>query len=558
MKKFTLLILVLLLCGFSSKNFGQVTEFPYNQSFESEGFIQGDSIYFTPNWLGNYVDELRIFQEVTNSKSGEKALGLWPVAAEGEEEEEVEVFVQVNLNLTGMENVVADFWASTVGTGEEKHLKLYLKVSTDGGLTYSPKILMGGGELGFSNVDMPFQKFTYALHSDAFNEENVVLQFLAKSGAKKGVPPIVIIDDINIYAAEADIYPPLVLEPTVISTTEIQVQFSEAVSTTAGLFLTDNYTFLEGAFDTPVVSEVTLVESDIVILTLDPGITIGKYYELEINNIEDIAENVMATSVSELIHNPLATGLIITEIMYDEPPAEQEDQLEFIELFNSTESPIELGGLRIKGGIASGKLPEYTLAPGAYWVTAKDAAAFTAFFNVPAYEWKGANLSNDEAEFIYIENTQHHSGIVIDELTYEIGGTWPNGAVGLGYSMELIDTTFDNNVGESWRDAIDSAGFYEGVEVFASPGSAGSDVLGVAEESLVKGITLYPNPVHNILKINSESPLTKVEIYSLLGNKIKEVRTNLNSIETKYLNNGVYIVKVYSKNSSKTMKIVKK
>jgi len=557
MKKLTLLVFVLLLCCFSPKSFGQITEFPYEQGFEDPVFTEGDSIYFIPNWFGNYVDNYRIFQDNTAFRDGGTSLGLWPVAAEGEEEEEVEVFVQVNLNLTGLENVVADFWASTVATGDQKHLKLYLKVSTDGGETFGPKILMGDGELGFSNEDTQFTKYTYALHSDAFDEPNVVLQFLAKSGAKKGVPPKVLIDDITIFAADEDIYPPLVLDPSVISTTEIEVQFSEAVSTTTNLFSADNYTFLEGAFDMPIVSNVTLKASDIITLNLDPGISIGKYYELEIANIEDLAGNVMETSIAELIHNPLAEGLVITEIMYDEPPAEQEDKLEFIELFNITETPIELGGLRIKGGIASGKLPEYTLEPGAYWVTAKDAAAFSAFFGVPAFEWKGANLSNDEAELLYIENTQHHSGIVIDSLTYNIGGEWPQGAIGLGYSMELIDPLSDNSDPANWRDATDFVGIYEGVNIYASPGSAGTGILKVAEESLEKGIAMYPNPVQNVLYINSKSPLTKVEIYSLLGNKIKEVRTNLNSIETKYLSQGVYIVKVYSENGSKTMKIVK-
>ena len=123
--------------------------------------------------------------------------------------------------------------------------------------------------------------------------------------------------------------------------------------------------------------------------------------------------------------------------------------------------------------------------------------------------------------------------------------------------MELIDPLSDNSDPANWRDATDFVGIYEGVNIYASPGSAGTGILKVAEESLEKGIAMYPNPVHNVLYINSKSPLTKVEIYSLLGNKIKEVRTNLNSIETKYLSQGVYIVKVYSENGSKTMKIVK-
>lgn len=550
MKRFILLTLGLYLCCFCSKGFGQVNEFPYNEGFDNQTFIEGENLYFMTNWFGNYVDNIRLFQENTNVKNGTSAIGLWPVVAEGEDEEEVEIFAQVDLDLTGLENVVTTFWVATVATGEMKHVKLYLKLSTDGGLTFGPKVLMGLGELGFQNINTPYQEFTYALHPNAFFNSNVVLQFMAKSGAKKGTAAKVLIDDITIYAADEDTFLPLALEPTVINTNQIDIRFSEPVNTTSAL-LPDNYTFLETM--TPQVNSVVLTEADLVTLILDPGISIGKYYDLEIANIEDLAGNTMTTAIVELIYNPLAEGLVITEIMYDEPPVEQNDNLEFIELYNITDVPIELGGLRIKGGIASGKLPEYTLQPGDYWITAKNATAFTSFFGVPAYEWKGANLSNDEAEFIYIQNTDHHSGVMIDSLTYTIGLPWPEGSAGLGYSMELVDPLSDNSNPINWMNALNYAGEYQGNDIYASPG-AGRGTLGIPDEPLIKSIKLYPNPVKNVLYINSKTQLKKVELYSLLGNKIKQFTSNLKSIDTNNLPKGIYIVKMYSENNSATIK----
>ena len=84
-----------------------------------------------------------MFQEKTNVKSGSSALGLWPVVEEGQDEEEVEITAQVNLDLTEMKNVVSKFWVATVATGAMKHVKLYLKLSLDGGLTFGPKFIMG-------------------------------------------------------------------------------------------------------------------------------------------------------------------------------------------------------------------------------------------------------------------------------------------------------------------------------------------------------------------------------------------------------------------------------
>jgi len=553
MKRLLLLVLALHLYYFCPKAFGQVNQFPYIESFENETFTEGENLYFINNWFGNYVDNTRIFQENSNVRTGNSAIGLWPVVEEGEEEEEIEIFAQVNLDLTGLENVVTNFWVATVATAAMKHVKLYLKLSVDGGLTFGPKVLMGSDSRGFQNINTAYQEFTYAFHPNAFFNSDVVLQFMAKSGARNGTAAKILIDDITIYAAEEDIFPPIALEPKIINTNEIEIRFSEPMSPISALSTT-NYRFIEAP--TPLVTTAVLKEPDLVTLILDPSINIGKYYDLEITNIEDIAGNIMTTSIVELIYNPLIEGLVITEIMYDEPPAEQNDNLEFIELYNITDTPIELGGLRIKGGIASGKLPEFTLQPGDYWIIAKNATAFTSFFEVPAYEWMGANLSNDEAEMIYIQNTDHHSGVSIDSLTYTIGAPWPDGAAGLGFSMELIDPLADNSDPINWRNAIYYFGEYQGYEIYASPGT-GPGNLNTEEEQLVEPIDVYPNPVKDILNIASKTELIKVEIYSLLGHKIKELRSGLNSIKTSNLSRGIYIVKIYSENNCTTLKMIK-
>lgn len=553
MKRILLLVLVWHLYFVYPKVFGQVNQFPYLESFENETFTEGENLYFISNWFGNYVDNIRIFQENTNVRTGNSAIGLWPVVEEGEDEEEVEIFAQVDLDLTGLENVVANFWVATVSTAAMKHVKLYLRLSVDGGLTFGPKLIMGSDPRGFQNINTAYQEFTYPLHPNAFYNSDVVLQFMAKSGARNGTSAKVLIDDITLYAAEGDFFPPQALEPKVINTNEIEIRFSEPVSTLSALEPT-NYIFI----DEPnvIVTSVVLTEPDLVTLILDPGISIGKYYDLEIANIEDLAGNIMTTSIVELIHNPLTEGLVITEIMYDEPPVEQNDNLEFIELYNSTDNPIELGGLRIKGGIASGKLPEFTLQPNAYWIIAKNASAFTAFFNVPAHQWMGANLSNDEPETIYIQNTNHHSGIAVDSLTYTIGAPWPEGAAGLGFSMELIDPLADNSDPINWRNCTNYFGEYQGYEIYASPGTGPSN-LSIEEELLVKNIDFYPNPVKDVLNINSKIELIKVEIYSLLGNMIKEFTTGLNSIDITDFSEGIYIVKLYSENNSTALKIIK-
>jgi hypothetical protein len=82
--------------------------------------------------------------------------------------------------------------------------------------------------------------------------------------------------------------------------------------------------------------------------------------------------------------------------------------------------------------------------------------------------------------------------------------------------------------------------------------------LSVDDELLDNSLKLYPNPVTNILTIESKNvKISKVEIYSILGEKIKEITSNFVSITTDKLPKGIYIIKIYSGKSSMIKKIVK-
>lgn len=71
-------------------------------------------------------------------------------------------------------------------------------------------------------------------------------------------------------------------------------------------------------------------------------------------------------------------------------------------------------------------------------------------------------------------------------------------------------------------------------------------------------IKMYPNPVQNILSVHSSFPLTGVEVYSLLGERVKKVTHNFAKIDLRDLNSGIYMIKIYSNQFSVTKKLIKK
>ena len=81
--------------------------------------------------------------------------------------------------------------------------------------------------------------------------------------------------------------------------------------------------------------------------------------------------------------------------------------------------------------------------------------------------------------------------------------------------------------------------------------------LGLNDKILAQSITLYPNPVSNFLTIDSSISISKVEVYSLLGQKVKEINSGFNSIPMGNLSKGMYIVRVQSENGFATKKLIK-
>jgi pectate lyase len=83
--------------------------------------------------------------------------------------------------------------------------------------------------------------------------------------------------------------------------------------------------------------------------------------------------------------------------------------------------------------------------------------------------------------------------------------------------------------------------------------------LGIGDNTIQK-VTLYPNPVTNILNINTDSSsiIEKVVVYNLLGQLVKNTQGDSRSIDMSDLNSGTYLVKVYTNQGVLNSKIIKK
>jgi len=132
------------------------------------------------------------------------------------------------------------------------------------------------------------------------------------------------------------------------------------------------------------------------------------------------------------------------------------------------------------------------------------------------------------------------------------GQTWEKQESDVSANTELQEVFFVNDK-EGW--IVGRVIGQSGVILHTKNG--GQTTTAINSESLAKSITLYPNPASDILTIESEIRLTKIEIYSIVGSKVKEIYMDFSSIQTGHLSKGIYILKIHSEKGVATKKFTK-
>ena len=143
-----------------------------------------------------------------------------------------------------------------------------------------------------------------------------------------------------------------------------------------------------------------------------------------------------------------SADIIINEIHYD--PVVKTELAEFIELHNTGAAAVDLSGWKFTAGIEFTFPSGTTIPAGGYLVVAENPFALNAKFGVASLgPWAGL-LAND-GETVTLRSA---AGEVIDEVDYQLGFPWPTVGDLPGYSMELVNPAFDNDLGGSWRPSV--------------------------------------------------------------------------------------------------------
>ena len=255
--------------------------------------------------------------------------------------------------------------------------------------------------------------------------------------------------------------------------------------------------------------------------------------------IQWISNQLTDTSLCGTITTP---ALVISKINYN-PLVEADldsSDFEFIEITNNSSSTIDLTGIYFGGLGLTYQFPESaSLSAQSVLYLSNDSESFNQRYGFEPFDEFSRSLSNDGEDLIL----RDAYGNSIDEVTYNDALPWPEAADGEGSFLKLVGLDLDNSLASSWIARNDT-----------------SENLSVGTSTFDSFVSVFPNPVLDVLKIKTSSGnISTVKIFSINGKLFrtysfdhKQVELDLSAFE-----NGFYILQIQTDSELLFKKIIK-
>ncbi len=221
----------------------------------------------------------------------------------------------------------------------------------------------------------------------------------------------------------------------------------------------------------------------------------------------------------------ITPGIVINEINYNS--SDDFNPEDWIELYNSSESPINIGTWKLKDEANDHvfTIPENTiLSAGDFIVLCKDTAAFENLF--PEVDNFIGDLGfglGGGGDMVRLFDSYE---ILMDDVEYDDEDPWPVEADGTGATLELIHPSLDNSLPENWI-ASEGFGTPGGVNSNDSCGEVlgdinGDDAIDVLDVILMVGIIIMLDNDYTICEqyasdINLDGIIDILDIISLVN-----------------------------------------
>lgn len=233
-------------------------------------------------------------------------------------------------------------------------------------------------------------------------------------------------DDFYVGSWVFDTTPPTMSSVTVISDTELDVLFDEALGVTTAQTLA-NYSVNNG-IGQPTTAQLDGTNPALVHLTFATAFTNGTAYQLSGENVEDLAGNPMVLQQLPFTYlvfgTPSYREVVINELHPIPTPQLGLPAAEYVELYNASNQYFNLNGWKLCDATGCATLKPWVLGPGDYLVLCANADT-VQFFALPnkmgLASWPTLNNSGDDMKL------ESNTGLLLDFVPYK--QSWYNDPV---------------------------------------------------------------------------------------------------------------------------------
>ena len=249
----------------------------------------------------------------------------------------------------------------------------------------------------------------------------------------------------------------------ILNENQLKLTFSENLESTSANEV-NNY-YVNNGIGNPSSINFNL---NIVELAFAQNFVSGQINTLNLNNIADAEGNTLNnfdTSFTYIAINE--NDIVINELMADPVDSVQLPEIEFIELYNTTNYSLNLSGWKLQIGTSVKGLNDFILSPNGYIIICKPDAeyAFTQYGNVVTTS-SSFTLTNSGTTITLIDENDQ----IINTVTYT--DNWYNdaGKEDGGWSLERIDPANNCSGSLNWTASNNIAGGTPGAQnsVFAN------------------------------------------------------------------------------------------
>jgi|WetSurMetagenome_2_1015567.scaffolds.fasta_scaffold00047_60 hypothetical protein len=231
--------------------------------------------------------------------------------------------------------------------------------------------------------------------------------------------------------------------------------------------------------------------------------------------------------------------LVISKINFN-PPASvwfpDGEELEFIEITNTGDAEVNLSGIYFGGTGLVYQFPynSQISADTSIYLASNSSVFYNKYGFMPFGQYT-RHISNSGQDLQLLDAF----GNSIDNVSFSDTLPWPE-ADGNGFYLKLKDTSLDNNSPENWIASNDL-------------------ILSSDEIKSDAAISLYPNPVHDVLHLRADRIMLSLEIHDMTGHLLISANAGTDSydLNLESLPSGVYILKVVTPGRMLLRKIVR-